>query len=181
MENTTLFFQIFSLSGKYTILDFLMIFGAGYMIYLTALLVVTVGLAGKPREKQAFLLTFFSYILSVVLFEIIHLFVNEPRPFVTYSLTPLIPPTLLIHQAADAAFPSAHTISMAVAFFSFAFYRSKWAYLLFIFLLWVGFARIFVGVHYPFDILGGVLTGLIAVLIIWNVKNYLWQKYFAFK
>ena len=37
----------------------------------------------------------------------------------------------------------------------------------------VGFSRIFVGTHYPGDVLGGAVVGFAASLIIWNLRNKL--------
>jgi len=37
----------------------------------------------------------------------------------------------------------------------------------------IGYARIYVGVHYPLDILGGAVVGLLAALIIWLVRGLL--------
>jgi undecaprenyl-diphosphatase len=37
----------------------------------------------------------------------------------------------------------------------------------------IGYARVYVGVHYPLDILGGAVVGLLAALIIWLVRGLL--------
>lgn len=37
----------------------------------------------------------------------------------------------------------------------------------------IGYARVYVGVHYPLDILGGAIVGLLAALIIWLVRGLL--------
>jgi len=36
-----------------------------------------------------------------------------------------------------------------------------------------GIARVYVGVHWPFDILGGIVTGFIGALIVYMFKNKL--------
>lgn len=37
----------------------------------------------------------------------------------------------------------------------------------------IGYARVYVGVHYPLDILGGAIVGLLAAVIVWLVRGLL--------
>jgi undecaprenyl-diphosphatase len=172
MDNTALFFLIFNLSHRYPWLDQLMIFGAVYLIYLCALIIFILGITGKPQEQKAAGLAILSYLIALGLMEIIHLLYFEPRPFITFHLKPLI------DQVPNFSFPSGHATNMAIMAFSFAFYRSKWAWLFLVAMLWVGFARIYTGVHYPLDILGGILTGFTAVAIGWQIKRWLRKSFF---
>jgi undecaprenyl-diphosphatase len=41
----------------------------------------------------------------------------------------------------------------------------KWIYLIYLWALFVGYAQVYVGVHYPIDILGGGLLGTMAGLL----------------
>lgn len=50
-----------------------------------------------------------------------------------------------------------------------------WIGLLFLWVLLVGYTRIYLGVHYPGDILAGFLVGLLAALISWWGWRYLKQ------
>lgn len=166
-ENVVLFFQIYGLAGKYPLLDKLMVFGAQYLIAVTASAILILALRGGPKERKSVILIVISTAISIVLTEVIRAFYFEPRPFVTYSVTPLI------KHAVDASFPSTHTLAMTVIAFSYAFYRSKWSPFFLIALIWVGFARIFVGIHYPGDILGGIAIGFVSVAIGWQIKSWL--------
>lgn len=163
--NQALFFQIFNLSHKIFLLDQVMIFGAVFLIFITFLLTIILTVKGKSQEKIAFLLIILGVIVAEVLIFIIHLIYFKSRPFVIFPIQPLV------QHAADAAFPSGHTTIMAVVAFAYTFAKSKWAPLFLILMLWVGFARIFVGVHYPLDILGGIIVGFISVFITWQIKN----------
>lgn len=163
--NQEIFLQIYSLSGKNPFLDDLMIFGAVYIIWITAFLVIFLGIFGKERGRRALFLSILGVVVSEVLIFIIHLFIFEPRPFLTLSIDPLI------IQANSAAFPSGHTTLMAVPAFAYLFVKSKWTPLFMFFLIWVGLARIYVGVHYPFDILGGILVGFISIFLSSKLLN----------
>lgn len=158
--NQEIFLQIYSLGNRNIFFDQLMIFGAVYLIWITAFLAVTFGIFGSNKEKKALLLSVSGVIIAWILIFIIRLFIFEPRPFVTLSLIPLIS-----ESAKSAAFPSMHTTFMAVVAFTYFFVKSKWAPIFMFFLVWVALARIYAGVHYPFDILGGLLVGSIAVYL----------------
>ena len=167
MDNTALFFLIFNLSGHSFFLDSLMIFGADYLIYFTILLVLILGLIGKSNDKKAFLLILLGVPIAILLIKLIHLFIFEPRPFVTLHISPLV------KEAADASFPSRHATILSVIAFSYTFFKSKWAPLFLFIMFWVGLSRIFVGVHYPLDIAGGFAVGIISIVATLQVKKLL--------
>lgn len=165
MDNTQIFFFIYNLHGKFPFLDQLMILGADYLIYITFILGVILAVIKGIKEKKALLFTIIGLIISYILVHIIYIFIKEPRPFTTFPITTLInPPDIL-------SFPSIHTTRMAVIAFAFLLAKSKFAPLFIIFLIWVGFARIFVGVHYPLDILGGIVIGFISILLVSQFKD----------
>lgn len=159
MDNITLFFSIFGLSNKSPFLDVFMIVGARLIIFIAFLLMLILAFKRGTKEKKAFILAIISIPIIILLIKIIHLFYYEPRPFITYHFSPLFP------YGADASFPSRHASMMAAIAFSYTYYKSKWTILFLIFMIWVGLSRIFVGVHYPVDILGGFLVGIISLML----------------
>lgn len=171
MDNLSLFFLIFGVSSKNNILDFVMIFGAEYLIYLVFILMFFFSVKGGLKEKKSFLLSLLCLPIVIIIIKLIHLFFFEPRPFVSYQILPLIS-----HQA-DASFPSRHTSIMAAIAFSYTYYKSKWSPLFLLALLWVGISRIYAGVHYPQDILGGIAVGIITLLIALQIKKMIKVKF----
>lgn len=64
------------------------------------------------------------------------------------------------------SFPSGHaTVSFASMTAFFVFLNKKWSWLGLVLAALIGFSRNFLFVHYPSDILGGMLVGLFAALI----------------
>jgi undecaprenyl-diphosphatase len=158
-----LFFLINNIAGKWICLDSLAIFFAKYFIYyLVAGATILFFLIKDKKEKIKYLiLTLLSVILSrLIITEIIRLFWYCPRPFVAHAVN------LLIEHNASASFPSGHIAFLFALATAIYFFNKKFgiAFLGISFL--VGLARVFVGVHYPLDILGGIVMGIFSAIFI---------------
>ncbi len=78
---------------------------------------------------------------------------------------------LLINCSESYAFPSNHAVNNFAAAALFSNFYPRMKYVLFGGALVVSLSRIFVGIHYPFDIIGGAAIGILfAMLVI-----YLWK------
>ncbi len=81
---------------------------------------------------------------------------------------------LLFGFKSSLSFPSSHSTNIfALAFILTMFYPSRWIWF-FSFAILIGFSRIYVGVHYPGDVLGGALLGVIIALLVYS--GYLCSK-----
>ncbi len=87
---------------------------------------------------------------------------------------------VLVHCGNNKSFTSSHAANhtaMAMIM-SLLFLRRKkwWIALAFIWAFSIGYAQIYVGVHYPLDILGGMLTGILIARLIFRVALVLGYK-----
>lgn len=167
MDNVNLFFFIYNLSHHFQFLNSLMIFITQYVVYLAVLLMVVLVIKGKTQERKAVLLAILALPIAILLIKVIHIFYIEPRPFVSFHFLPLADNT------PDASFPSRHATIMAVIAFAYTFFKSKWSALFLLLMIAVGISRIYVGVHYPLDVIGGFLVGIIALVIAFSISKVL--------
>jgi len=86
---------------------------------------------------------------------------DRPRPPVRYP-----EPETLLKTAHDGSFPSGHaaTSFAAATIMSFAFPRL--APFLFVLAALVAWSRVYVGVHYPLDIIGGAILGVLVAIAV---------------
>ncbi len=109
-----------------------------------------------------------SVLSRFVFTEIIRHFYNKPRPFEIIQTL-----QKLIEQTPGGSFPSGH----AAFFFAIAgtifIYDHKWGTIFFIGALLMGVARVYAGIHWPIDIIGGAALGFASSLII----NFFARKY----
>ncbi len=99
--------------------------------------------------------------------------VHRPRPFVTLSGV-----EVLVARSHDYSFPSDHTVTAGAAtagLWIIARYGGRilraTAIVATILALFLAFARVYVGVHYPGDVLGGLVIGAAVAVIGWVALN----------
>lgn len=86
----------------------------------------------------------------------------RPRPFIAHPDTV----HLLVAHAADPSFPSDHAVAAcAIAVVLVSFHRRLGAVALLCAAV-LAYARVYIGVHYPGDVLGGFLVGTLVALVL---------------
>jgi undecaprenyl-diphosphatase len=79
---------------------------------------------------------------------------NRPRPPVTYA-----EPKALVPVPHDGSFPSGHAATSFAAATTLSFAFPRLAPPLFLLAGAIGFSRVYVGVHYPLDVIAGAALG----------------------
>lgn len=139
------------------------VFSAKYLIYVTVFALIGLWIWGDLKTRKTVVFAFLCSVLGIIINWLIGTMYFHPRPF-TLGLG-----HTLIYHAADSSFPSNHTTTLATLSFMFLWResgRSIVGILLLLVALWVGWARVYVGVHFPFDILGSFVVSFIATMII---------------
>lgn len=70
--------------------------------------------------------------------------------------------------------------SMAIALFTSLMLKSKYKYIPFILIPWaivMGYSRIYIGVHYPLDVVSGMLFGAISGYLFYRLDTYLQTRF----
>lgn len=145
-------------SVRNPILDNLMIFitslGNGGMIWIVA----TIALLIPKKTRKAGIMSAAALLGSLIINNnIVKNIVQRPRPFVTFTDLQII-----IATPSEFSFPSGHTSSSFAA--AAVFYRhlpKKIGLPSVILAGLIGFSRLYVGVHYPTDVIAGVIMGIL--------------------
>lgn len=155
-------------------LNYLFYFFAVYLGWL--LIVVALGQVAFARNKLVALgevsFAFLCAVIAWFLTSLLKYSLHDPRPFL--AITHL--KTLFLTGGYDS-FPSGHaTFFSALALGLFYHNKKLGSFFLFAAFL-VGVARVIVGVHWPIDVLGGFLIGvLISSIAYLTLKKYIYKN-----
>ncbi len=166
--NKTIFIHINHYAGTNALFDKITIITASYLPIIFILILIYLWLKNK-EYRPSILFCIYSAIVGLLLNYFITLFYFHPRPFMDKI------GTILIYHVPETSFPSDHTTFMASIALMLLFFKriQKIGILLVALALIGGMARVFAGIHYPFDIVGSFLVAAIASSIVFSNRSRL--------
>lgn len=162
--NIQLFRMINNLGKELTLFNPAMVLIAKYMVVFLALSVIIFWFTRREHNRMMVICGGIAFILAEIMGKIAGAVYSNHQPFAVLSNVN----NLMAHEI-DNSFPSDHTIlffSFCATFFLFGKNgRFFWVILACL----VGVSRIWVGVHYPADIIVGAIIGIFAAFISYHV------------
>lgn len=76
---------------------------------------------------------------------------------------------LLIHNPRDYSFPSGHTLASFEGAVSIWLYNRKWGTAALILAALIGISRMYLFVHFPTDVLGGLILGVLIAFLVHSI------------
>jgi len=173
--NLSVFRAINNLAGKNELLDALMVFCAKYLVFLFLFCLIFFWFVKKGAYKKAVLFSLMSAVIGSGINILIRLFYFHPRPFMLNT------GTILIKHNLGSSFPSAHTTLMLCIAFVFLYYKETRTagLILSLFGLIGGMARVFCGVHFPFDVFGSIILTTAVSLFVYKIREKI-KRIFSF-
>ena len=133
-----------------------------YFLVAMTLIVGVVTLWDRPRRFVVYLgtLAAAAILARLVIVEAVRLVIRTIRPYDALSFIPLIEPPL------EFSFPSGHVAVLSALAFLAMRIRPMAGTALLSGAVIVGAARVLAGVHWPIDIIGRILAGLLAAFLV---------------
>jgi len=161
MFDLELFQLINGFANRSAFADWFVIVIAEYLPYVVGIIGIVLWIQVPTwRERmRLFIITAFSLLIARgLIFEIIHYFYSRPRPFVSLQLTPLF-------MESSFAFPSSHAIVLTILGCVVYMISKRWGFIFLLFVVINAFARIYSGVHWPTDSIGGIVIAVVSFYI----------------
>ena len=159
------------------VLDWLMPIITTKQNWYPLFLIIIVGLlwkGGKQGRIVVLLLIPVIVLSDQISASVIKPLVDRVRPCEAFESLGTV--HMLIGKKTSPSFPSSHAANSFAAAALFAFFYPKRQWIYYTIAAIVGFSRIYVGVHYPFDVLAGAILGLFCAAVIYFGYRFIKEK-----
>ena len=161
-----LFLWINGWVGKFTPIDEVMkLIASDYLVPVTlALILFALWFAGtdlgtRERYQIGIVVAVFAVALANSSIEVLNNFYFRDRPFLNHEAE------LLFYRPTDSSFPANSAAAAFAIAGSVGIFQRRLAIVIASLAALYAFSRVYVGVHYPLDVVGGAVFGLVAVPI----------------
>ncbi|ACV25249.1 phosphatase PAP2 family protein [Methanocaldococcus fervens] len=133
------------------ILDIIMPIISKITYPLIAIVSIILFLKNRKFWVKLIFILFLAFVIAYSLKYLIH----EPRPYFVLDNI-----HLLCYEGNEPSFPSGHTTLAFALSTALLFYSRKIGAIFLIWAILVAYSRVYVGVHYPFDVFAGAVIGI---------------------
>lgn len=168
--DVTAFNFIHTLAGRWFLLDWFAILAAVYVAYVLIVAFLVLVAKEKDKKKKAYALAWAALGMIIsrgIITPVIYFFYQRPRPFELLGIDPVFA------HAPSASFPSGHMAAYATLVLPVWYLNKKWGVIYSISVLAMGVARVYGAVHWPSDIIAGIV---LALGVSYGVKRLLFGK-----
>lgn len=142
---------------RYALLDKIMplitALGNGGLVWIIASIYM---ISNEDYKIQGYMIMTALIVTTIIGEGIIKHLIKRTRPFIN-----LIESKLLISKPITYSFPSGHTASSFAAAGILLAMNNKWSILAIILASLIAFSRVYLNVHYPTDVVTGIILGLL--------------------
>lgn len=149
------FQTINNFADRFSVLNPLVAFFANNLDYVFYLGVIVYWFIRTPENRKMVVNTLLSGGVALGVNNIIGAIYHRDRPFVAHHVIQLV------QHDASASFPSNHAAAAFAVATSIWLWRRKEGSVWFVLAILIGFSRIWSGIHYPLDIIGGAISGTV--------------------
>lgn len=178
IQSDTTLFYLLNVKVQNGFFDFLMpiLTNLNYWRIPIGLMVVLLLIFGKKRGRITVLLLVFGITLSDQLCNsLLKPLIGRIRPCNVLENV-----HLLINCTKSYSFPSSHAMNIFTGCILFSYSYRKIKEILLIIAILVSYSRIYVGVHYPFDVLAGAILGVFCAFIIITLFKFVQKNFRGF-
>ncbi len=103
--------------------------------------------------------------------------IHRVRPYDNAAWSPAVTrATLLISPPSDYSFPSGHTLASFEGAFGLFLCNKKWGAPALVLAVLIAFSRLYFYIHYPTDVIGGMILGIGFAVASFFIVGAIWNK-----
>ncbi|OCT14372.1 hypothetical protein A8709_26505 [Paenibacillus pectinilyticus] len=159
------FQTINSFADRFSALNPIVAFFANNLDYVFYLGVIVYWFIRTPDNRKMVVNTLLSGGVALGVNNIIGVIYHRDRPFVAHHVIQLV------QHDASASFPSNHAAAAFAVATSIWLWRRKEGSVWFVLAILIGFSRIWSGIHYPLDIIGGAISGTVIGIAVKKIMS----------
>ena len=171
----TALFYFMNVSMQNVVFDWLMPFITNKYHWFPVWIIIAILLAWKGGRKGRMVLLLIIPVIFLsdqISSHVIKPYFERLRPCIVLSDI-----HLLDNMKTSYSFPSSHAANFfaAATFFNYFYPKYRWYY--FIIAILVSYSRVYIGIHFPFDLIAGAFLGFLCAYFVIFSWNYLHEKY----